>query len=238
VCFTFPFRFRKDQLPSIQHQAEHLAHVAFSCACLLCSLELSQKHSLFERLTPLELCLISSQAELFFRPTEWSNLMHFHSRDLAAFWRSLSRWVSLKNTGLLFYSAESTYGFTMCSISKLWLSLNWTAKWLVLKAYEEQLKELRQLSLEKRMFGTDLITLYSYLKRGCSKEITVSFLRWQMIGWEARASSCTRGGLDWYQEEFIHRKGGQVWEQAAPGRQWSFHSERYWKDLWMLRDSV
>lgn len=45
----------------------------------------------------------------------------------------------------------------------------------------------------------------------------VSFLRWQVMGIEAMASSCAGVGYTGYQEGFLHGQHGQALEGAAQG---------------------
>lgn len=81
------------------------------------------------------------------------------------------------------------------------------------------------------MLREDLITLHICLKETAAKWGLVSFLRWQVIGFEEMASSSLpwrRFGLGIWKNFFMERE-----DRLLPGEAVSHHPRRYLTDWWM-----
>lgn len=95
---------------------------------------------------------------------------------------------------------------TAPTLFSLGLTLKLSQKGLEHKSYKEQLKELGELSLEKRKLKGDLLTLYNTLTGGCSQAGIGLFSQVNMSQDKEMASNCARGSFSYTLRKLLHGK--------------------------------
>ena len=95
------------------------------------------------------------------------------------------------------------------------------------KIYEEWLRKLGLISLEKLRLRRDLLTCHNYLKGGCDKEGAGLFS--QVASDRAKATSCTRG--NWLLGRISSQKEWLGIGMDSLGKWWSPHPWRYLRDV-------
>ncbi|GAB0181609.1 hypothetical protein GRJ2_000626200 [Grus japonensis] len=99
------------------------------------------------------------------------------------------------------------------------------------KSYEEHLRELGLLSLEKRRLRGDLIALYNYLKGGCSQVGVGLFSQVTNDRKRANGLKLHQKGLDWILGKISLLKEWSGSGTGCPERWWSHYPWRCSKNV-------